>query len=207
MGSLLRILLGRIAWLGFGAYRFRTAFVLYRTFILVFVALFTDAKVGEVWRTNIGSNLSGGDYWTIFINVVFFALDVYTLFIVARFAIRYAHRRHQASKLVHLRVLLPKNDSKLDNEKRTEKDFHEALGKGEQLYRALHETRDLNLYNVWINRFIWGKPHISFELQYEKQEMSFVIVVDKYDQAIVEKQITSSQFKPINKLKKTRLTI
>jgi hypothetical protein len=158
----------------------------------MFVALFTDAEVGQIWRSEISNGaLSFGEWWTVFVNLAFFALDVYTVFIITRFAIRYGHRRKQAKKLVHLRILLPRNDSKLDNEKRNEKDFHEALGRGEQLYRALYETRDLNLYNVWVNRILFGQPHISFELQYEKQEMSFIVVVDKYYQAIIEKQITS----------------
>lgn len=194
MGSLIRLLLGRLTWLrwlGFGAYRVRSAFVLYRAFFLMFAALFTDAQIGQIWRSEVGSNLTAGNWWEIVVNVLFLALDVYTLFIIGRFALRYTHRRLQAKSLIHLRVLLPRNDSKLDNEKRNEKDFHEALGRGEQLYRALHETRDLNLYNVWVNRILLGQPNISFELQYEAQEMSFVVVVDKYYQAIVEKQITS----------------
>ncbi|MCB0360888.1 MAG: hypothetical protein KDD44_14670, partial [Bdellovibrionales bacterium] len=90
-----------------------------------------------------------------------------------------------------MKIILPRNDSKLDNERRTEKDFREAVGRAEQLFRALHETRDLNLYNIFIKRWIWGKPYFSFELQYENEELSFVVVCDQYYQNIVEKQITS----------------
>ena len=210
MGSFIRILLGRLTWLGFGAYRFRSALVLYRAFLLMFAALFTDAEVGQIWRSEVAArSLSFGEWWSIIINVAFFALDIYTIFVITRFAIRYSHRRRQAKNLVHLRVLLPRNDSKLDNEKRNEKDFHEALGRGEQLYRALYETRDLNLYNVWVNRIFFGQPHISFELQYEKQEMSFVIVVDKYYQAIIEKQITSyyesAEIEPLKPKKRLKI--
>ncbi|NCP67394.1 type IV secretion system DNA-binding domain-containing protein [bacterium] len=213
MGTLIRLVLGHLSWLrwlGFGAYRLRSAFVLYRAFFLMFAALFTEAEVGQIWNSEIATrSLSFGEWWIVLVNLVFFALDVYTVFVLARFTIRYLHRRKQAKNLVHLRVLLPRNDSKLDNEKRNEKDFHEAIGRGEQLYRALHETRDLNLYNVWVNRIFWGQPHISFELQYDKQEMSFVIVVDKYYQAIVEKQITSfyesAEIEPIKEEKRFKI--
>jgi len=210
MGSFIRILLGRLTWLGFGAYSFRSALVLYRAFLLMFAALFTDAEVGQIWRSEVASrSLSFGEWWAVLINIVFFALDVYTIFVGTRFRLRYLHRRKKAKSLVHLRVLLPRNDSKLDNEKRTEKDFHEALGRGEQLYRALHETRDLGLYNKWVNRIFWGQPHISFELQYEKQEMSFIIVVDKFYQSILEKQITSfyesAEIEPIKPQKRFKI--
>ena len=110
---------------------------------------------------------------------------------LALWLIRYWHRRREAKDLVHLKITLPRNDSKLDNEKRTEKDFHEQIGKAEQLFRALHETRDMNLYNVFIKRMLWGKPMISFELQFEKRQLYFVVVCDPYYQKIIQKQITS----------------
>ncbi|HEY5714542.1 MAG TPA: type IV secretory system conjugative DNA transfer family protein [Candidatus Gracilibacteria bacterium] len=105
--------------------------------------------------------------------------------------LRYLHRKKESADLVHLKITLPRNDSKLDNEKRTEKDFHEQIGKAEQLFRALHETRDMNLYNILAKRTIWGKPMISFELQFERRELSFVVVCDPYYQKIIQKQITS----------------
>ncbi len=113
------------------------------------------------------------------------------IFLLGRFLLRYWHRRHERNQLVHLRVTLPRSDSKLDQEKRTEKDFREQIGKAEQFFRALHETRELNLYNIWIKRTIWKKPQLSFELQFEKRELSFVIVCDPYYQKIIDKQITS----------------
>ncbi len=112
-------------------------------------------------------------------------------FFLIKFLIRYFYRRYELKKLVHFKITLPKNDSKLDNEKRTEKDFHESIGKSEQFFRAIHETRDMNLYNVFIKRLLWGKPNISFELYFEKKELHFAIVCDAYYQKIIEKQITS----------------
>ncbi len=104
---------------------------------------------------------------------------------------RIFHHKWTAKKLVHLQISLPRNDSKLDAEHRTEKDFRETIGKMEQLFRSLHETRDLNLYNIVFHRMLWQEPRFSFELQFEKRELSFVICCAPYYQNIVMKQVTT----------------
>ena len=98
---------------------------------------------------------------------------------------RYIHRRLEYNSLEHMRITMPRSDSKLDQEKRTEKDFREQLGKAEQFFRAIHETRDLNLYNVIFKRFLWRKPIFSFELQFKERELSFTVVCDTYYQKII----------------------
>ena len=99
--------------------------------------------------------------------------------------------KHKNRPLVYLRITLPRKDSKLDLEKRTEKDFREQLAKAEQFFRALHETRELNLYNTIVHRMIFGKPQISFELQFRNRRLHFVVVCDPYYQNIIQKQITT----------------
>lgn len=130
-------------------------------------------------------------HWFTWKEWIFIILGSFVAFYVTRFLIRYFHRRREYKNLVTLKITLPRNDSKLDNERRTEKDFHESIGKGEQFFRAVHETRDMNLYNIFVKRFIWGKPHISFELYFEKRELYFAVVCDKYYQKIIEKQVTA----------------
>ena len=105
--------------------------------------------------------------------------------------IRIFHAKLISSQMIHLRISLPKNDSKLDSEKRTEKDFREAIGKMEQLFRSLHETRDLNLYNIIFRRFLWHEPHFSFELQFEKRQLQFIVCCAPYYENILMKQITT----------------
>lgn len=116
---------------------------------------------------------------------------VFITYHVVMFALRFWHNIKETKDLIHLRITLPRNDSKLDNDKRTEKDFHEQIGKAEQFFRALYETRDLNLFNVIFKRWLWKKPNISFELQAENRELSFVIVCDPYYQKIIQKAVTS----------------
>lgn len=104
---------------------------------------------------------------------------------------RIAHFKWSSKHLVHLQIALPRNDSKLDTEHRTEKDFREAIGKMEQLFRSLHETRDLNLYNIVFHRILWHEPRFSFELQFENRELNFVICCAPYYENIVMKQVTT----------------
>lgn len=105
--------------------------------------------------------------------------------------IRILHAKYLSTKMRHLRIALPKNDSKLDSEKRTEKDFREAIGKMEQLFRSIHETRDLNLYNILFRRMLWHEPHFSFELQFEDRQLNFVVCCAPYYENIITKQITT----------------
>lgn len=176
MGSLIRLILLRLGW-------FAHSIAEWRFIVIVWTAIFTDADISLLWQEMT--------WWQIILNGAFVLLDIYTIFILSRFLTRYLHRRHEAKSLTHLRISLPRNDSKLDNEKRTEKDFHEQIGKAEQFFRSIHETRDMNLYNIVVKRFFWGKPYISFEFQFEKRELYFVVVCDSYYESIIQKQITS----------------
>ena len=128
----------------------------------------------------------GAHWWQTLVGifVVYYALKFLFNFL------RAVHQHFKARSLVYLRVTLPKSDSKLDQEKRTEKDFKERVAMMAQLYRALYEIKELNLWNQ-IKTWIWQGDNISFEMVLENQELNFYVVVDKYYQNIVEKQITT----------------
>ena len=127
------------------------------------------------------------EYWLITLIIIFGGY--YGLKILIRL-VRFIYLHHVAKNLVYLKIALPRSDSKMDQEKRTEKDFKEKVAIMSQLYRALYEIRELNLWNM-IKTKIWQADNISFELFVEKQQLSFYVVVDKYYQSIVEKQITT----------------
>jgi len=104
--------------------------------------------------------------------------------------IRVIHLHVTSKKLVYLKVTLPRSDSKIDQEKRTEKDFKEKVAIMAQLYRALYEIREMNLWNV-IKTKIWQSDNISIELFLENQQLNFYVVTNEYYKGIVEKQITT----------------
>jgi hypothetical protein len=121
--------------------------------------------------------------------LIVLAVIFYGLPLVIRIA-RFIFVHHMAKKLVYIKVELPRSDSKIDQEKRTEKDFKEKVAIMSQLYRALYEIRELNLWNL-IKTKIWQADNLSFELFIENQQLSFYVVVqDKYKN-IIEKQITT----------------
>ena len=76
---------------------------------------------------------------------------------------RFWYAIHRSKTLVHMKVLLPRSDSKMDQEKRTEKDFKEKVAIMEQLYRALWEVRSLT-YWQFLHYWIFRYTTISFEM-------------------------------------------
>lgn len=103
---------------------------------------------------------------------------------------RYFYAVRKAKDLVKMKILLPRNDSKIDQEKRTEKDFKEKIAIMEQLYRALSEISKLDLAQV-IKFFIFRYLPISLEMYLENNLISFYIVAEKKFASIIEKQVTS----------------
>ena len=103
---------------------------------------------------------------------------------------RFCYAMLSAKRLVSMKIILPRSDSKMDQEKRTEKDFKEKIAIMEQLFRALNEVKELSFWQVfyfWIFRFIT----ISFELFVENGLITFYVLVPKHLVSIIEKQITS----------------
>ncbi len=106
------------------------------------------------------------------------------------FDLRFYYAWWKGKSLVSMKVLLPRSDSKIDQEKRTEKDFKEKVAMMEQLYRALWEVKDLTFWqslHFWVFRY----ATISFEMYDHKGEFVFYVLTQPSLVSIVEKQITA----------------
>ncbi len=117
-------------------------------------------------------------------------LSVYFSCRIARRYMRFTFAWWKSRTLVTLKVLLPRSDSKLDQEKRTEKDFKEKVAIMEQLYRALWEIRSLTFWqslHYWFFRYIG----MSFEMVVDQGELQFFVVTEPRFVSILEKQITA----------------
>ncbi|TSC78891.1 MAG: Uncharacterized protein G01um101425_899 [Candidatus Peregrinibacteria bacterium Gr01-1014_25] len=126
------------------------------------------------------------DPWEAFLSV----LGIYLTWKFVMRTIRFTYAYYMSKKLVAMKVLLPRSDSKIDQEKRTEKDFKEKIAIMEQLYRALWEVRSLTFWqsiHFWFFRYIT----VSFELFLEKGELSFYVLTQPSLVSILEKQITA----------------
>ena len=107
-----------------------------------------------------------------------------------RYTLLFVYRVKQSKNFIYMRVTLPKNESQKDNEKDTEKDFREKVSIMAQFFRNLHETRELNIYNIILSR-VFRKNTFSFEIVAQNKQVDFIITTDKYYQPIIENQITS----------------
>ncbi|PIR53520.1 hypothetical protein COU76_00555 [Candidatus Peregrinibacteria bacterium CG10_big_fil_rev_8_21_14_0_10_49_10] len=148
------------------------------------LALLTSIVNAAIWGQLLGffiSNPLEGVLWVVTIYCLWRAIKKY-------FRLYYALR--QSKNLVAYKVIQPRSDSKVDQEKRTDKDFKEKMAVMEQLYRALWEVRSLTIWqslHFWLFRNII----ISMELCLEKGELMFYIVTQPRFASIVEKQITA----------------
>jgi hypothetical protein len=103
---------------------------------------------------------------------------------------RFYYAWWKSKSLVSMKVLLPRSDSKIDQEKRTEKDFKEKIAVMEQLYRALWEVRNLSFWQL-IHFWMFRYATMSFEFFVEKNELTFYVLTQPSLVSIVEKQITA----------------
>jgi len=126
----------------------------------------------------------------IIILYIVLAIVAYFVFKFTLWYLRLSFNKSQYKKRVFLKVILPKEDSPKDKDKITEKDFREKTAIMAQLYRNLHETRELN---IWNQIFVWILRHNIFtmELVAHDKSVEFYITTPKYYQGIIEKQIVS----------------
>lgn len=135
---------------------------------------------GAIWRWILADPLSATGS----------LIGAYFLFKLIVYEVRFWYAYLMSPRLVSMKVMLPRSDSKVDQEKRTEKDFKEKVAVMEQLYRALWEVKTLTFWRLvhfWMFRF----ATISFEMFLEKNELTFYVLTQPGLLSIVEKQITA----------------
>lgn len=106
------------------------------------------------------------------------------------FALALWYERYAHKKRVFMQVTMPREESQKDKEQATDKDFREKVSIMDQLFRGLHEIRELNLSNrflVWL----FERDNVSFEIHAKYKEVTFFASIHPYYSEILEKQITS----------------
>lgn len=95
-----------------------------------------------------------------------------------------------SKKRVYMKVTLPRQETQKDKQDATDKDFRERISIMEQMYRGLHEIRELNVGNqfaVWLTR----RDVVTFEIHAKFKEVSFYCSIHPFYAEILEKQVTS----------------
>lgn len=103
---------------------------------------------------------------------------------------RVQYQKAEYKNRLFFKITLPKDDAPRDKENVTEKDFRERIAIMAQLYRNLHETRELNITNqlrVWLLK----NNIFSFELVAHEKQVEFYFSTPKYYSEIIQKQIVS----------------
>lgn len=147
---------------------------------IVAITATTDGVWAELWALFLENPLVG-------IGGIF---GGYIAWRLGKYWFRYLYSIYRARSLVSMHVVLPRTDTKLDQEQRTEKDFKEKIAIMEQLYRALWEVKSLNfaqMVHFWFFRYI----PLSFEMYIEQGLLTFYVVTEPKLASIVEKQITA----------------
>jgi hypothetical protein len=134
------------------------------------------------------------DIWTFVkanpLETLIWIVGIYVVWVSFIWLIRNLYQYIQAHYLVYLKITLPREDSQKDKEKVTEKDFREKIAVMSQLFRNLHETRSLNLWNS-IRTYLFQNNIFSFEIVAHNKMVDFYIVTPAYYETIIEEQITS----------------
>ena len=116
------------------------------------------------------------------LNWFFYVYVLFLVFVLLRFlpwALRQAYDHYTEKKRVYMQITMPREESSKDKETATEKDFREKIAIMEQLYRALHEIRELN---VWNQIMVWffGRDTVSFELHAKQQDITLFASIHPY---------------------------
>ncbi|PIZ76844.1 hypothetical protein CO045_02475 [Candidatus Peregrinibacteria bacterium CG_4_9_14_0_2_um_filter_41_14] len=127
------------------------------------------------------------DYW-LWVIIGLVAASI--LWKLAKFYFHFMAAKIATKRLVFLKVTLPRQEGEAERQEDTEKDFREKISLMSQLFRSLHELRELTLSNrlkVWLFKL----DIVSFELVCIKNIVHFYVVTYEDYQSLVEKQITS----------------
>ncbi len=171
-------------------------------YILIFFALSLLKVSAKLIGTNTQANTlkvaektSFSSSWffdvisSIFLSIVYIIIIIIWIIIILKI-IRLLFELYYSKNLIYLKITLPRNDSKLDKEHETKKDFKEKIGIMSMFFKSVHKISNTWFRETMIN-FIFKHAKLSLELVYEKWEVSFFIVTYKNFFNLVAQHITS----------------
>lgn len=123
-------------------------------------------------------------------SIVLSIIVIVIWFIIIKKFVRLVFEILYAKNLVYLKIILPRNDSKLDKEHETKKDFKEKIGIMSMFFKATHKLSEVWFRETITNR-IFRHAKLSLELVYDKWEVYFYIVTFKNFLNLVTQHITS----------------
>ncbi len=168
---------------------------IYTNYNIVFASLVDSVINPDFNSATDKKNLINNSWWIIssfkwiFENILYIIWYIILLFIFIKI-VRLLFELYYAKNLQYLKISLPKNDSKLDKERETKKDFKEKVWIMTMFYKSVHKLSEAWLKDTILN-FIFKHSKISFEIMYEKWQVYFMIITYKSFINLVTQHLTS----------------
>lgn len=144
----------------------------------------------DTWIGWMKGNL--GEMFTTWLWIVFWFILMIGLWKALRYLVEFLYDVWNTRRVVYLKVILPRSDSKADRERQKElaKDMKEKLSRMAQVYSSLHKLWHLSFMDN-ITRILFDKPKLTFLLHYEEGKLSFIIATYPEYRKIVESAISA----------------
>lgn len=126
--------------------------------------------------------------------ILLYAFVAYFFFKMLKYLAEFIYDVFNASRVVYLKVLLPRGDDKIsrENSKDVAKDMKEKIGRIAQVYDNIHKLWDISFWDN-IMHWFFNKPKVTLMLHYEHGLLHFILGVYPEYQKLVEGAI-SAQF-------------
>ncbi|MFA5748326.1 MAG: hypothetical protein WC872_04435, partial [Candidatus Absconditabacterales bacterium] len=118
--------------------------------------------------------------------------SIYLLLVLIKRALIFIYDFINANRIIYLKVMLPRNDSKMDREQGKEiaKDMKEKIGRMSQVFHNIHKLGELSTWDSFM-LYLFKKPKTTLMLHYENGLIYFVVGVYPEYQSIVESSISA----------------
>ncbi len=122
--------------------------------------------------------------WALILAICVFGLIVRKLI---KYVFEFMYDVFNAKRIVYLKVILPRGDSKADRERQKElaKDMKEKIWRMGQVYKSMHKLWELG-FREGIMDMIFSKPKFTLWYMYEWGQLSFMVAMYPEYQKIME---------------------
>jgi hypothetical protein len=152
----------------------------------------TEAKTWSGWaNTKASATIIGNWSWSeVLWSFIAVIIGIFVLLYFKKI-FGFLFEVMQNRRMVVLRVMLPRADSKLDKEHETKKDFKEKVGQMTLFYRAIHKISKLSLADTFTDALL-HHTKVSFEMRYAAGQLAFYVVAYPGHVKLINQQITSN---------------
>lgn len=130
--------------------------------------------------------------------IIALALLWYIVWRLIKYVFEFIYDVFNARRMVFMRVLLPRWDSKSDREiqKELAKDMKEKIWRMSQVYKSMHKLGEL-WFSEWMMDWLFNKPKFTLAMAYTEWQLSFVVWTYPEYQKILEWSI-AAQFSSVS---------